>query len=334
MAPYETAHQRWLAVTARAKEADGHFVYAVKSTGIYCRPTCAARLARRANVDFYRRPGEAQEAGYRACKRCKPDIEGPEHDTQEQAVRLACDVIARHARECDANSEGSPVVASSSTSTTYLPAAPKTLGLKELAHEVGKTPRYLHKIFKDRMGVTPKQYEEQMREMYRPRLSVGSASGSASTGFAAPTTEQTSEVEPGAAFPFEFFNLDMDFDPEMLGPTERMDTGDDFAVGALSDLLTDGCPSSNDGSLTATITPNDAVRELPSTPPGSSPAEAYATSPMTPKLVEDFVEGTIGGLTSWEGFVKDYCSDEFLSRIETQWCEEFRPPALPPALSI
>src|SRR5437899_1387384 len=63
---------RWEAVVARDRRADGHFVYAVRSTGVYCRPSCASRRPRRAVVTFYDDPALAERAGFRACRRCKP----------------------------------------------------------------------------------------------------------------------------------------------------------------------------------------------------------------------------------------------------------------------
>src|ERR1700716_4516601 len=63
---------RWASVVARNPEADGTFYYSVKTTGVYCRPSCAARLARPENVRFYGTAAVAEKAGFRACKRCKP----------------------------------------------------------------------------------------------------------------------------------------------------------------------------------------------------------------------------------------------------------------------
>jgi len=68
-----TDEARWQAVTRRDRTADGAFVYAVRTTGVYCRPSCAARLARRDHVAFYATSAEAQRAGFRPCKRCRPD---------------------------------------------------------------------------------------------------------------------------------------------------------------------------------------------------------------------------------------------------------------------
>jgi AraC family transcriptional regulator, regulatory protein of adaptative response / methylated-DNA-[protein]-cysteine methyltransferase len=67
-----TQDTRWQAVIVRDRNFDGHFYYAVRTTGVYCRPSCAARLAKPENVSFYETPEEAERAGFRPCKRCKP----------------------------------------------------------------------------------------------------------------------------------------------------------------------------------------------------------------------------------------------------------------------
>ena len=75
--------KRWERVVARDAAADGTFVYAVRTTGVYCRPSCGARLARPENVEFYSTTESARRAGFRACKRCKPD------DVADAAERVA-----------------------------------------------------------------------------------------------------------------------------------------------------------------------------------------------------------------------------------------------------
>ena len=78
--PTETADDpRWNAVVARDASRDGEFVFAVSSTGVYCRPSCAARRPRRENVQFFVRPEEAEQAGYRACLRCRPKSFSRQH---------------------------------------------------------------------------------------------------------------------------------------------------------------------------------------------------------------------------------------------------------------
>jgi methylphosphotriester-DNA--protein-cysteine methyltransferase len=131
---YNTDAARWRALATRDVNANGLFVYSVRSTNIYCRPTCPARLARRANVGFYESPLQAEADGFRACKRCKPNtiLEDP----QERAVERACVLIDEAVKKDDS----------------------KALRLHDLAKNVRLTPRYFHKIFKDKMGVTPKEW--------------------------------------------------------------------------------------------------------------------------------------------------------------------------------
>ena len=64
---------RWNSIVKRNAAADGTFIYAVRTTGIYCRPSCPSRTARPKNVSFYASPAEAESAGYRACRRCNPN---------------------------------------------------------------------------------------------------------------------------------------------------------------------------------------------------------------------------------------------------------------------
>src|SRR5208282_1180142 len=75
--PYASPSQRWRAVTGRDRRADGAFYYSVATTGIYCRPSCASRPALRRNVRFHDSPAEAEAAGFRPCKRCRPNGASP-----------------------------------------------------------------------------------------------------------------------------------------------------------------------------------------------------------------------------------------------------------------
>lgn len=141
---FVTDSARWRALTIRDSSANGHFVYSVKSTKCYCRPSCPARLARRANVGFFLTPADAEAAGFRACKRCKPKEEVYE-DSQEKVVAKACTLIEEALNE----------------------DVPKSFRLQELAKNVGLTPRYFHKIFKDKTGMTPKEYAKTKMEQQR-----------------------------------------------------------------------------------------------------------------------------------------------------------------------
>jgi AraC family transcriptional regulator, regulatory protein of adaptative response / methylated-DNA-[protein]-cysteine methyltransferase len=127
--------ERWQAVKRRDPAFDGRFLFAVRTTGVYCRPSCASRPAKRENVSFFSTAAEAETAGYRACKRCGPDKLG-EPDPQIEAVSRACQRIER-AEE-----------------------APK---LAELAAKAGLSPYHFHRVFKSITGVTPKAYAAEMR---------------------------------------------------------------------------------------------------------------------------------------------------------------------------
>lgn len=88
------ADSRWAAVVARDKTSDGTFFYSVKTTGVFCRPSCGARLARPENVQFYSTTEEAERAGFRPCKRCKPT--GLSIDEANAAkIAQACRVIEK-----------------------------------------------------------------------------------------------------------------------------------------------------------------------------------------------------------------------------------------------
>jgi AraC family transcriptional regulator of adaptative response/methylated-DNA-[protein]-cysteine methyltransferase len=127
--------ERWQAVKRRDPAFDGKFFFAVRTTGVYCRPSCASRSAKRQNVSFFSTVAEAEKAGYRACKRCRPDKLGAP-DPQVLAVKHACERIAS-AEE-----------------------APK---LAELAASAGLSPYHFHRVFKAITGVTPKAYAAQTR---------------------------------------------------------------------------------------------------------------------------------------------------------------------------
>ena len=126
---------RWQAVKRRDLAFDGKFVFAVRTTGVFCRPSCASRPAKRENVTFFPTVAEAEKAGYRACKRCRPDKLGAP-DPQMEAVKRACERIEK-AEE-----------------------APK---LAELAASAGLSPYHFHRVFKAITGVTPKAYAAQTR---------------------------------------------------------------------------------------------------------------------------------------------------------------------------
>ncbi|WP_435007937.1 bifunctional DNA-binding transcriptional regulator/O6-methylguanine-DNA methyltransferase Ada [Tundrisphaera lichenicola] len=125
----------WDAVVRRDRRAIGDFVYAVKTTGIYCRPSCGSRLPNRENVGFFAIPEQAERAGFRACRRCKPDRNSGRSPVQE-AVILACSMIEED---------------------------PESPSLEQLAKGVGLSPHHFQRAFKGAVGVTPKGYATSVR---------------------------------------------------------------------------------------------------------------------------------------------------------------------------
>src|SRR6267154_2120800 len=132
-----TEEQYWSAVQERTREADGAFVFAVRTTHIYCRPSCPSRHPLRRNVEFFPLPEAAERAGYRACKRCKPrDLAAG--DPAVERVRRACRVIETALEEGE---DGAP-------------------GLEALAEEVGSSPFHLQRLFKRHLGISPRDYAQ------------------------------------------------------------------------------------------------------------------------------------------------------------------------------
>ena len=121
---------RWASVVARDPGADDAFYYSVKTTGVYCRPSCAARRARPENVRFHKTRGEAEKAGLRPCKRCKPD-QAPLAEQHAAKVAKACRLIEESER---------------------VPS------LEELASHAEMSTYHFHRVFKAIAGLTPREY--------------------------------------------------------------------------------------------------------------------------------------------------------------------------------
>ena len=126
---------RWQAVVERNAAFDGQFVFAVSSTGVYCRPSCAARRPRRENVQFFAAPMQAEAAGYRACLRCHPkSLSG---NPRSDAVKAVCRYIEQHLDE--------------------------PLTLHRLGEEFHQSPFHLQRRFKAALGITPREYADSCR---------------------------------------------------------------------------------------------------------------------------------------------------------------------------
>jgi AraC family transcriptional regulator, regulatory protein of adaptative response / methylated-DNA-[protein]-cysteine methyltransferase len=143
---------RWAAVMARDAAADGKFFYSVKTTGVYCRPSCAARLARPENVRFHASRAEAERAGFRPCKRCKPD--------QPSLAALHAAKVAEVCR--------------------LIETADSLPSLAQLANHAQLSAYHFHRIFKAATGLTPKAYAaahraKRMRDALDRGASVTSA---------------------------------------------------------------------------------------------------------------------------------------------------------------
>ena len=130
-----TDDARWDAVVSKDKRADGRFFFSVGTTGVYCRPSCPARLARRKNVAFHLSCEAAEAAGFRACKRCRPR-EASQSERDAALIARACTLIER---------------------------SDEPLRLATLAAASGLSPFHFHRLFKAATGLTPKAYADAHR---------------------------------------------------------------------------------------------------------------------------------------------------------------------------
>ncbi len=147
------ADPRLAAVLSRDRRADGTFVYAVSSTGIFCRPSCASRRPRLDRIAFFSTPGQAREAGFRACRRCQPET-----------LPETTDIVQRICRYIDARHDESP-------------------SLADLSERFGLSPQHLARRFKAAIGMTPKAYSDLRRiEGLKHRLRGGETVTSALYG--------------------------------------------------------------------------------------------------------------------------------------------------------
>ena len=143
------ASEMWSAVMSRDNTNDGRFVFAVRSTGIYCRPSCPARRPRRAQVQFFLLPEAAERAGFRACRRCRPRT--------IRAVDPALALVSKVCRAIDNQLE-------------------ELLTLATLGEQTGVSPHHLQRTFKQVMGITPREYAEAGRLVqFKSRVREGAS---------------------------------------------------------------------------------------------------------------------------------------------------------------
>ena len=127
--PLPDSDEAWRAVERRDPRFDGRFVYAVRSTRVYCRPSCPSRRPSRERVTFYSAPAAAEEAGYRACRRC--------HPREMQLATAAAVAVERARRRIEDHPD-------------------RVVTLAALASEVGMSPFHLQRTFKRLLGVSPR----------------------------------------------------------------------------------------------------------------------------------------------------------------------------------
>jgi AraC family transcriptional regulator of adaptative response/methylated-DNA-[protein]-cysteine methyltransferase len=130
-----TADLAWNAVLSRDRSLDGELFYGVKTTGIYCRPSCPSRRPARKNAVFFDNQKQAEQAGFRACHRCQPNATGG--TTTERRVRRAIEYLDQHVDQ--------------------------RITLETLGQKVGLSPFYLQRAFKEAVGVSPHAYQNARR---------------------------------------------------------------------------------------------------------------------------------------------------------------------------
>jgi AraC family transcriptional regulator, regulatory protein of adaptative response / methylated-DNA-[protein]-cysteine methyltransferase len=164
---------QWTAVLDRDRRADGTFVYAVRTTGVYCRPTCPSRRAKRTNVEFFGTPAAAEGAGYRPCRRCRPH--SASGTVADRSVAEARAFLDRHPDE--------------------------SVSLGRLAREVGWSPSHLQRTFTKMVGISPKGYQvARRRERLKARLRKGETVTQATygVGYGSTSPVYAGGVTPGA----------------------------------------------------------------------------------------------------------------------------------------
>lgn len=132
--------RRWDAVKNRLRPADGTFVFAVRTTKIYCRPSCPARRPKPENILYFPSPRQAEAAGYRACLRCRPNVASPNSDSARMVQQICARIDAALADNSEAR-----------------------LTLAELSRSLGASSHQIERLFQRVLGITPRQYTDARR---------------------------------------------------------------------------------------------------------------------------------------------------------------------------
>ena len=206
--PLPNSDEAWRAVERRDPRFDGRFVYAVRSTRIYCRPSCPSRRPSRERVTFYAAPTAAEDAGYRACRRCHP---------REVHLGTAAAVAVERARR-------------------HIEQYPdEAVTLAALAAEVGMSPFHLQRTFKRLLGISPREYQDALRvSRFKSRLRAGDTVSRATyeAGFGSSSrvyerSDRSLGMTPaayrrgGAGMRIEYTIVDSPFGKLLVGATER-----------------------------------------------------------------------------------------------------------------
>jgi AraC family transcriptional regulator of adaptative response/methylated-DNA-[protein]-cysteine methyltransferase len=207
-----TEQRRWQAVLERDKSAANAFVYAVVSTGIYCRPSCASRQPKRTNVRFFDESAGAEKAGFRPCKRCRPQ----QAAAADKSVEAATAVAARLRELMAEDTEDRPTLAA-------------------LAEWAGLSPFHLQRTFRRVMGITPRQYwdvlrRERLKGALREGVGVAAATYEAGYGSSSRVYERSDNelgmtpaayARGGAGMRIRYVLAESPFGPLLVAATAR-----------------------------------------------------------------------------------------------------------------
>ncbi|CAO1624571.1 unnamed protein product [Sympodiomycopsis kandeliae] len=248
---YDTEEGRWLAVQRRDPRASAAFFYCVLSTKIFCRTTCPSRHPVRENIIFVNTALDAANLGYRACRRCEPDLEGGDpHEERQEA--LIAKVKERLYASVAASGRGKTV---------------KGQGLKYIAEELGVSHWHLHRCFKKRVGTTPEAWAKLQAKMIRSSLnSCGGQSKYRGGGY----------ISGSCMPPIGMMRSNSDFSSSAVHLSSPMSTLTDSSSPGMQSL---GISKSRQSSFSQFSSHDESATTLAMQPP-----EPYATSLPLPLL--------------------------------------------------